>query len=226
MAQRREDGVGIPTRSELSELRKEYDLSSLREEDLKDDAIEQFTSWFAEANRSDVQDWNAMSLATVSVQGQPSLRTVLLKAYDRRGFVFFTNLESRKSREIQDNPRVALMFAWLALERQVIITGVAQRITTAEALQYFLTRPRESQISAWASMQSAVIESRQALQMQWERIKEKFKDGQIPLPAFWGGYRVMPRQIEFWQGRPHRLHDRFMYTRQANDSWLIERLAP
>jgi pyridoxamine 5'-phosphate oxidase len=211
---------------ELGELRKEYEQGELRRETLKQDPIEQFALWLDQACNSTIAQPNAMSLATVSRDGQPSLRTVLLKSYDRNGFVFFTNLESRKAIEISQNPRVALLFAWIALERQVIITGSAQRISTAEALKYFLTRPRGSQISAWVSPQSSIITSRGMLEMQWKKMSDKFKNGRIPLPSFWGGYRVKPQQIEFWQGRANRLHDRFMYTLQNDSSWTIEQLAP
>lgn len=210
---------------DLSAMRASYGKDELRREDLKADPIEQFTDWFAQACSAKILEPNAMSLATASADGQPSLRTVLLKGCDARGFVFFTNVESRKARELAANPRVALLFAWLPLERQVIITGAAQRISTAETLKYFITRPRDSQIAAWISRQSSVIPSRAILEQQWEQMKRKFADGQIPLPDFWGGYRVVPQQIEFWQGRPNRLHDRFLYTRRDN-AWSIEQLAP
>jgi pyridoxamine 5'-phosphate oxidase len=178
-----------------------------------------------------------MSLATVSSDGQPSQRTVLLKRFDEHGFVFFTNLESRKARDIAGNPRVALMFAWLPLERQVIVEGSATRVSTAESLKYFLTRPRGSQIAAWISAQSNAISSRKVLEMEWERMSRKFANGDIPLPSFWGGYRVTPARVEFWQGCPNRLHDRFRYSRRREDEgksggrnaaagWDIERLAP
>jgi pyridoxamine 5'-phosphate oxidase len=166
-----------------------------------------------------------MSLATVGADGQPALRTVLLKAFDERGFVFYTNLASRKAQQISENPAVALLFPWLVLERRVAIHGVAERIPTAEALAYFLTRPYGSQLAAWASPQSKVIPARQVLESAWQEIKRKFQ-GQVPLPSFWGGYRVVPRAIEFWQGRENRLHDRFLYTRLPNGSWRVERLAP
>jgi pyridoxamine 5'-phosphate oxidase len=167
-----------------------------------------------------------MSLATVGADGQPSLRTVLLKSYDPDGFVFFTNFHSRKAREIQQNARVSLLFPWLALERQVIVIGAAERISTAQSLRYFLTRPRGSQLAAWVSRQSNVITSRKLIEMEWERMKEKFAGGQVPLPDFWGGYRVRPREIEFWQGRENRLHDRYLYKRDDNGGWIIEQLAP
>ena len=206
--------------------RVEYLQGALRREDLASDAMEQFERWFQQASDAQIFQPNAMSLATVSAAGQPSLRTVLLKRYDAGGFVFFTNLESRKAREIRENPHVSLMFAWLSLERQVIVTGTAERISTGEALKYFLTRPRGSQIAAWISRQSQAISSRAVLEMEWETMSRKFASGQVPLPSFWGGYRVKPQQIEFWQGRVNRLHDRFLYTHRVDGSWLIDRLAP
>jgi pyridoxamine 5'-phosphate oxidase len=211
---------------DVAAMRADYARGELRAEDLKSDPIEQFGLWFKQACDAGLLEPNAMSLSTVSGDGQPSLRTVLLKSFDARGFVFFTNLGSRKAREIAGNSRIALLFAWLPLERQVAVTGTAERISTAETLKYFLTRPRGSQIGAWVSNQSSVIASRKLLEMEWERMKEKFAHGDVPRPSFWGGYRVRPRQIEFWQGRRNRLHDRFVYTRQSDGSWTIERLAP
>lgn len=206
--------------------RKEYDRDKLNRADLKADPIEQFASWFAEACSSKMAEPNAMSLATVGADGRPLVRTVLLKSYDARGFVFFTNLESRKARQIAENPNVSLLFPWLELQRQVIVSGAAERVSTAEALAYFVTRPRGSQLGAWISSQSSVITSRKVLEMKWEEMKAKFADGEVPLPSFWGGFRVVPDQIEFWQGRHSRLHDRFLYTLQPAKTWTIERLAP
>jgi pyridoxamine 5'-phosphate oxidase len=210
----------------LVRLRTDYRRGKLEREDLDVDPIGQFNAWMKEACDFGIIEPTAMSLATVGTDGRPLLRTVLLKGVDAGGFLFFTNLDSRKARQLAQNPNAALMFPWLALERQVVITGQANRLSTAESLRYFLTRPRESQLSAWASPQSSIISSRKILEMEWEHLKAKFGAGQIPLPSFWGGYRVHPNTIEFWQGRPHRLHDRFEYMRQADNSWLLHRLAP
>jgi pyridoxamine 5'-phosphate oxidase len=193
--------------------------------ELNADPIVQFERWYRQTIDAKLPEPNAMSLATVDSDGQPSLRTVLLKLYDAQGFVFFTNYHSRKARQIDANDRVALLFPWVALARQVKILGHAARIPTAESLKYFTTRPRGSQIGAWSSPQSQVITSRSLLEQKVEEIKRKFADGDVPLPDFWGGYRVVPDSIEFWQGRDSRLHDRFRYTRD-NGSWRIERLAP
>jgi len=206
--------------------RHEYTAGELRREDLDADPIEQFSAWFAQACEGSVLEPSAMSLATVSPQGQPSLRTVLLKSYDADGFVFFTNRESRKAREMERNARVSLLFPWIAQERQVIVMGTAEQISKVQTLRYFLTRPRGSQIAAWISPQSSVITSRSLLELQWETMKQKFADGRIPVPPFWGGYRVRPREIEFWQGRANRLHDRFQYLRNEDGTWTIDRLAP
>ena len=214
------------TTMNVDELRSEYTRGELRREDLKSDPLQQFALWFEEACRTGMVDPNAMSLATASAGARPSVRTVLLKGYDGRGFVFFTNLESRKAREIGENPQVSLLFPWLNLERQVIVYGAAEKISTAETLAYFVKRPVGSQLAAWASQQSGVISSRKILEMKWEEMKRKFADGKVPLPSFWGGYRVKPNEIEFWQGRPSRLHDRFRYRLQDDGSWLIEQLAP
>ncbi len=167
-----------------------------------------------------------MSLATATAEAAPSIRTVLLKYFDRDGLVFFTNYESHKSREIEQNPQVALLFFWVDLERQIKIVGRAEKISTAESLKYFTTRPRGSQLGAWCSQQSSVISSRQLLEMKLDELKRKFREHEVPLPSFWGGYRVVPHGFEFWQGRPNRLHDRFEYSRQQDGNWLIERLAP
>ncbi len=198
----------------------------LSRSELDPDPIRQFQSWYARAIDTDLPEPNAMSLCTVDAQGQPSVRTVLLKLYDVRGFVFFTNYASRKAGEIDRNPRVALLFPWVALARQVQIRGRAERISTVESLAYFATRSRGSQIGAWSSPQSAVIKSRAFLESRVAEIARKFTSGQIPLPECWGGYRIVPDVVEFWQGRENRLHDRFHYVREAEKQWTIERLAP
>jgi len=211
---------------DISALRREYIQAELDVEDLDKDPVQQFALWFEQANKTGMPDPNGMSLATVSAAGQPSLRTVLLKYFDQTGFVFFTNYSSRKSEEIGQNNRVSLLFPWLVLERQVVIYGKAEKISMMESLKYFSSRPKGSQIGAWVSRQSSVITSRSILMTQFEEMKKKFADGKIPLPDFWGGYRVKPHAIEFWQGRENRLHDRFMYTMQENGDWKIERLSP
>lgn len=199
----------------------------LDRKDLDADPIVQFQYWYQDTLSTQLPEPNAMSLATVGRAGQPSLRTVLLKLYDAKGFVFFTNYESTKAQQIDRNNQVALLFPWVALARQVSILGSAERIATSESLRYFMTRGRGSRIGAWASPQSQVIRSRSLLEQKVGEIKRRFNDGEIPLPDFWGGYRVIPTSIEFWQGRDSRLHDRFRYRREApGESWQIERLAP
>lgn len=209
----------------LADMRTDYRRGKLRREDLNPDPLAQFQLWLEEASAAKTIEPTAMSLATVGADGSPRVRTVLLKGLDSRGFVFFTNLESRKARQIAENPNVSLLFPWLAMERQVIVTGQAGKLSAAESFKYFVTRPRGSQLAAWVSQQSSAISSRKILEMAWEGIKAKFSDGEIPLPPFWGGYRVLPQAIEFWQGGRNRLHDRFEYSR-SGDAWAIERLAP
>ena len=207
-------------------LRKRWMDHGLDRAELDRDPYGQFELWYRQAIDSGIPEPNAMSLATVDGDGQPWLRTVLLKLFDRNGFVFFTNYESRKSQQIATRPRVALMFPWVALGRQVTITGTATRVPTSESLKYFLTRGRGGRIGAWASPQSRVISSRSLLDAKVEEIRRRFSEGEIPLPSFWGGYRVEPATIEFWQGRENRLHDRFLYTVAPGGGWDIERLAP
>ena len=209
----------------LEENRREYDYGKLSRESLLDNPFDQFTLWMNQAIVARVQDPTAMSVATVSSEGKPWQRMVLLKGFDEQGFVFYTNLGSRKAKEIESNAQVSLHFPWLQLDRQVIIGGRAERLSAVEVVKYFLSRPKESQLAAWASKQSSRINSRQALETQFAQIKEKFSKGDVPLPDFWGGYRVVPEEMEFWQGGESRLHDRFSYSRDGDD-WDIDRLSP
>ena len=210
---------------DVSDLRRSATGRTLERDDLDRDPLRQFEDWFRQACDSDALDPNAMSIATVDAAGRPSSRTVLLKYFDDRGFVFFTNLESNKATQIAGNENVSLLFFWPVLGRQVGIRGTAARIPTSETLKYFMTRPRGSQIGAWVSAQSSVISSRSLLEGKFEEMKRKFADREVPLPSFWGGFRVTPREFEFWQGRSDRLHDRFLYSR-SGDGWEIERLSP
>jgi len=210
---------------DLTFIRQGYKDKGLEKEDLNADPIIQFKSWFEDAKKSEPIP-TAMSLSTVNNNGEPTLRTVLLKLFDQRGFVFFTNYKSRKAGHITDNPNVAVLFNWVALERQVTITGVAEKIKTKESKKYFMSRPRGSQLGAWVSDQSSVLSSRKILELELKEMKRKFSDGEIPLPDFWGGYRIIPKTFEFWQGRPNRLHDRFIYSMQSNELWKIDRIAP
>ena len=210
---------------DLTFIRQGYKDKGLEKEDLNADPIIQFKSWFEDAKKSEPIP-TAMSLSTVNNNGEPTLRTVLLKLFDQRGFVFFTNYKSRKAGHITDNPNVAVLFNWVALERQVTITGVAEKIKTKESIKYFMSRPRGSQLGAWVSDQSSVLSSRKILELKLKEMKRKFSDGEIPLPDFWGGYRIIPKSFEFWQGRPNRLHDRFIYSMQSNELWKIDRIAP
>ncbi|ARU58191.1 pyridoxamine 5'-phosphate oxidase [Oleiphilus messinensis] len=213
---------------DIGSLRREYMSQGLNREDLAANPVDQFERWFTQASEADIIDPNAMTLATVNAEGQPSARTVLLKLFDYEGFVFFTNYGSRKAKDLKDNDKVALLFPWLQLNRQIRIEGCARKISSAESFKYFSTRPRGSQLGAWCSQQSEVISSRQFLEMSLAKMTEKFKDGEVPLPDFWGGYRVIPEKIEFWQGRENRLHDRFVYRHDENEknNWQINRLAP
>ena len=209
----------------LEDNRREYDYGKLSRESLRDDPFDQFTLWMNQAIEAGVQDPTAMSVATVSAEGKPWQRMVLLKGFDAQGFVFYTNLGSRKAQGIEASAQVSLHFPWLQLDRQVIVGGRAELLSTVEVMKYFLSRPKDSQLAAWASKQSSRINSRQALETQFAQIKQKFAKGEIPLPDFWGGYRVVPAEIEFWQGGESRLHDRFCFKRN-DDEWDIARLSP
>ncbi len=211
-------------------LRRSYERGALNREDLAADPVAQFRAWFAEASAApEIIEVNAMTLSTVSPDGQPSSRTVLLKAYDERGFVFFTNYQSRKAHDIAANPRVALLFPWLGLERQLKIEGVAEKISRTETVKYFLSRPTGSRLGAWVSTQSSVVSSKSLLLTKLDEMKRKFAGGEIPCPDFWGGFRILPSRFEFWQGGKDRIHDRFEYQRSEGgdrDDWDISRLAP
>lgn len=210
---------------DLDKLRRDYTSGGLEREDLDDDPITQFRAWLKQAIDAEIRDPTGMVLGTVNENGQPSQRMVLLKLVDQDGFCFFTNYSSKKSCDIGKNPLVSLHFPWHMLDRQVKICGRAEKMTKTESLKYFMSRPRESQLAAWASSQSDRISSRQLLLQQVNSMKSKFQHGDVPLPDFWGGYRVAPSSIEFWQGGEHRIHDRFRYDRKG-DGWEIHRLAP
>jgi pyridoxamine 5'-phosphate oxidase len=233
----------------IADLRREYNLTGLRRRDLETDPLAQFKQWFGQARGAraggrvrrffvslykslsrlagtEPIDVNAMTLATVDKDGRPSARLVLLKGVDERGFIFFTNYQSRKGHELAGNPRAALVFYWPDSERQVCIAGEVSQLPAAESDAYFNSRPRGSRLAAWASRQSEVVPDRAALEAQWKQFEVKYPGPEVPRPAHWGGYVLRPTSIEFWQGRPNRLHDRFLYTRQPDNSWQIERLSP
>jgi len=233
----------------IADLRREYNLTGLRRRDLEADPIVQFKKWFDQASgaRASGQlrkffikwykklllasgaeslDLTAMTLATVDKEGRPSARVVLLKGVDQRGFMFFTNYDSRKGRELAENPQAALVFYWPDQERQVCTAGEVSQLLPAESDAYFRSRPRGSRLAAWASEQSTTVKDRAALEEKWKHVEARYAGQEIPRPPFWGGYLMSPARIEFWQGRPNRLHDRFRYTRQPDKTWLIERLSP
>jgi pyridoxamine 5'-phosphate oxidase len=212
--------------SSIAEIRKEYKLKSLSEKDMTSDPFQQFEKWWKEAMDSNIEEANAMTLATASNDGIPSARIVLLKGLDKKGFIFFTNYNSFKGQQLLENPRACLVFFWKELERQVRITGLVAKVSDKESDEYFNTRPEGSRIAAWASPQSQVIANRNWLEENEKKLQKQFKNTAIERPPHWGGYRIMPINIEFWQGRPNRLHDRINYSLQETGAWLIERLAP
>ena len=212
--------------SSIADIRKEYKQHSLNENEVAADPITQFEKWWNQAMDSEINEVNAMTLATANLQAHPSARIVLLKGFDEKGFVFFTNYNSNKGIQLEENPFAALVFFWKELERQVRIEGTITKVDTAESDNYFKSRPRESKIGAWASAQSSVVSSRAELEKTVSEIETKYKDQDIPRPPHWGGYRVSPQLIEFWQGRPGRLHDRIRYTKDDESNWAIDRLAP
>ena len=211
---------------DLTQIRGKYTSEGLDISKLDENPFIQFEQWFNDAIKSELSEPNAMSLATVGKDMMPSIRTVLLKTFDKEGFVFFTNYKSKKAEQIEQNPKACALFAWLDLERQIKIEGSVEKISTADSLKYFLSRPKGSQLGAWVSHQSKVITSRSLLEQKFDEMKKKFVKGDIPFPSFWGGYIIKPIQIEFWQGGKDRLHDRFLYTKQEDNTWEISRLAP
>lgn len=207
-------------------FRREYTAGGLTREMLAADPLEQFEQWLEQSVKAELEDPTAMVLATIDTQGRPWQRIVLLKGMSHGGFVFYTNYGSNKASAMAENPLVSLLFPWNELDRQVIVSGRAEKMSLAESASYFMTRPRESQIAAWASRQSRPVSARAMLEKQVQVLKDKFGKGDIPMPDFWGGYRVIPERIEFWQGGEHRLHDRFLYSQQPDNSWQIEQLQP
>ncbi len=216
--------MGLPRDPAAS--RYEHIGKGLRRSDLDPNPIKQFANWFTTAIETGIRDVNAMSLATAGQDAKPSVRIVLLKSFDEDGFVFFTNYESEKGKQLEANPYAALGFYWIELDRQIRISGKVDKTSREESQTYFHSRPVGSQLSAWASRQSAVLDGRRVLDARMEEMNERFADKRVPLPPHWGGYRLKPDNMEFWQGRSNRLHDRFRYTRHSDGSWLIERLAP
>ncbi|MEM6752684.1 MAG: pyridoxamine 5'-phosphate oxidase [Cyanobacteria bacterium P01_C01_bin.38] len=210
----------------IADLRQDYTLQGLSETEIDSNPFAQFEEWFSQALNADILEPNAMTVATTTPEGKPSARMVLLKDFDARGFVFYTNYNSHKAQELAENPQAALVFWWAELQRQIRIYGRVEKISDSESDKYFYSRPFSSRLGAWASNQSEVIESREVLEQQLEELKQKYQDREIPRPPHWGGIRVIPAEIEFWQGRSSRLHDRLVYTRMEDNSWKIERLSP
>ena len=211
---------------DLTDIRREYTKGGLRRDDLPKEPLDLFNKWLQQAVDANLPDPTAMTVATVNADGQPFQRIVLLKDINDDGFIFYTNLSSRKAAQLQINNKISLHFPWHILERQVHVTGHVEQLSTIEVMKYFSSRPKESQIAAWASKQSSRLSARQVLEGKFFELKQKFAAGEVPLPSFWGGYRVKFDSIEFWQGGKHRLHDRFIYLRNDNNDWDIERLAP
>ena len=211
---------------ELIGLRNEYSLQGLRRSDLHTNPLQQFGVWFAAALTAEIPDVNAMSLATATPDGKPSVRIVLLRGFDENGFVFFTNYESEKGKQLDANPQAEVAFYWTQLERQIRISGSVERTSREDSAAYFHLRPVGSRLGAWVSKQSQVIDARQVLDSRLQQMTERYEKGEIPLPPHWGGFRIKPDKYEFWQGRPNRLHDRFRYARRADGTWMIDRLAP
>jgi len=210
----------------VADLRKEYTFQGLSETDVHPNPFEQFKIWFDQALFAQLPEPNAMTIATATTNGKPSARMVLLKDYDERGFVFYTNYESNKGQQLVENPWGAIAFWWAELERQVRIEGRVEKVSPAESDAYFHSRPKASQLGAWASNQSQVIDSREVLERRLQQLKEEYENKEVPRPPNWGGFRVIPTEIEFWQGRPSRLHDRLLYQRSEDGSWRIQRLSP
>jgi pyridoxamine 5'-phosphate oxidase len=210
----------------LADMRKDYSLAGLLEKDLAKNPFRQFETWFQEAEAAKIPEPNAMTLATTGRDGRPAARTVLLKGCDGRGFVFYTNYESRKGRELDLNPRATLLFPWIAMERQITVEGPVTRVTREESAAYFHSRPRMSQLAAWASPQSTAVAGRAVIEESYRVVEKKYEGREVPLPPNWGGFRLAPETVEFWQGRRSRLHDRLRYRREPGGDWVIERLAP
>ena len=211
---------------QIAHLRREYTRGGLRRHDLPADPLELFGQWLDQAVAAQLPDPTAMCVATVDEHGQPYQRIVLLKHFDQQGMVFYTNMGSRKAQQLEKNPRISLLFPWHMLERQVMVVGHVERLSTLEVMKYFHSRPRDSQLGAWVSKQSSRISARGVLESKFLELKQKFQQGEIPLPSFWGGFRIKIEAMEFWQGGAHRLHDRFFYQRETDNSWTIDRLAP
>ena len=211
---------------DIFEFRNEYLKGGLERSMLSENPFVQFKQWFENAVECNITEPNAMTVSTVSPEGKPSSRVVLLKSWDEQGFVFYTNYNSQKATDLKLNKNICAIFSWLDIERQLRIEGTAEKVSMAESARYFLSRPFGSRLGAWVSRQSSVISSRSLLEMQFQKMKEKFANGDVPLPDFWGGIRIIPERFEFWQGRANRLHDRFEYARKGNGTWQISRLSP